>query len=100
MKRTKNYIVTGAIIVLTLFAAYPIWLISKPIPLEVQGEVEATHVKVASKLVGRVDSLPIHKGQEVQAGEVLFKIQSPEIQAKFEQALAVKKAAEAQKNKA
>jgi HlyD family secretion protein len=100
MKRTKNYIVTGAIIVFTLFAAYTIWLISKPIPLEVQGEVEATHVKVASKIVGRIDSLPIHKGQEVQAGEVLFRIESPELNAKLEQAQAVQKAAQAQKDKA
>jgi HlyD family secretion protein len=100
MKKTKNYIVIGAIIVLTLFAGYTIWLISKPIPLEIQGEVEATHVKVASKLVGRIDSLPIYKGMEVNAGEVLFRIESPEIEAKFDQAMAVKKAAEAQKDKA
>jgi HlyD family secretion protein len=100
MKKTKNYIVTGAIIVLSIFAAYTIWLISKPIPLEVQGEVEATHVKVASKIVGRIDSLPIHKGQEVQAGEVLFRIESPELNAKLEQAQAVQKAAQAQKDKA
>jgi len=100
MQRFKNYIIIGSAIFLTLFVGYTIWLISKPIPLEIQGEVEATQVKVASKIAGRIDSLPIHKGQAVLAGEVLFRIESPELEAKLKQACAVERAAEAQNSKA
>ena len=57
---------------LCIFLAYSIYILTKPIPLEIQGEVEATQIKVASKLVGRIDSLNIHKGQEVKAGDLLF----------------------------
>ena len=65
-----------------------------------QGQVEATQVKVASKLVGRIDSLGIKKGQKVKAGQVLFTLNSPEVEAKLKQAMAGKKAALAQSSKA
>jgi HlyD family secretion protein len=100
MKKTKSYLITSTIILLSIFVVYTLWLIAKPIPLEIQGEVEATQIKVASKLVGRIDSLPIRKGQEVECGDILFRIDSPEIEAKLTQAIAVKKAAEAQREKA
>lgn len=100
MKKTRNYIVLTTSILLILFATYTIWLISKPKPLEIQGEVEATQIKVASKLVGRIDSLAVSKGSVVHKGDLLFCIESPEVKAKLEQANAVKKAAQAQKNKA
>ncbi len=100
MKKTKNLIIPIAAISIIAFVAYTIWLISKPLPLEIQGEVEATQVNVASKLVGRLDSLAIHKGQEVKKGDVLFTIQSPELEARMSQAKAAKQAAEAQKLKA
>ncbi len=100
MKKTRIYIVLIGSIILVLFAAYTIWLISKPKPLEIQGEVEATQVKVASKLVGRIDSLAVSKGDSVHKGDLLFCIESPEVKAKLEQANAVKRAAQAQKDKA
>jgi HlyD family secretion protein len=100
MKKTRNYIIFSASIALVLFAAYTIWLICKPQPLEVQGEVEATQIKVASKLIGRIDSLAVSKGTYVHKGDLLFRIESPEVKAKLEQANAVKKAAQAQKDKA
>jgi HlyD family secretion protein len=62
--------------------------------------VEATQVKVASKLIGRIDSLMVHKGDDVTAGKLLFTVSSPELDAKYLQASAVRKAAGAQKEKA
>jgi len=100
MKKTKHYVIAGAIIAVIIFIGYAIWIIAKPIPLEVQGEVEATQVKVASKLIGRIDSLLVHKGDDVQAGTLLFTLSSPELDAKFLQASAVREAAGAQKEKA
>lgn len=85
---------------LVLFLVFSIWIISRPKPLEIQGEVDATQVKVASKLVGRMDSLAVHKGDVVKKGQLLFILKSPEVEAKLEQAHAALKGAEAQNSKA
>ncbi|MCG8412068.1 MAG: efflux RND transporter periplasmic adaptor subunit [Bacteroidales bacterium] len=100
MKRSRNYIIGSAIILLVLFIGYTIWLLSKPIDLEIQGEVDAKQIKVASKIIGRVDSLPVYKGQDISKNDLLFTINSPELEAKKLQASAAKLAAEAQKEKA
>lgn len=100
MKKSRNYIIATAIIILILFISYTIWILSKPTPIEIQGEVDATQLKIASKMVGRIDSLAVHKGQDISKGDLLFVIKSPELEAKKLQALAVKSAAESQKEKA
>ncbi len=100
MNKTKHYLIAGAIIALIIFIGYAIIIVARPVPLEVQGEVEATQVKVASKLVGRIDSLLVHKGDDVTLGTLLFTISSPELDAKYLQASAVRKAAGFQKEKA
>ncbi len=100
MKKTKYFIVTLGIVALLAFLVYSIVLISKPKAIEVQGEVEATQVKVASKLIGRVENLKVRRGTNVQKGDTLFMIYSPEVEAKMMQAQGARSAAEAQKNKA
>jgi HlyD family secretion protein len=100
MNKTKNFLIASAIIAMLVFTGYAIWIIAKPVPLEIQGEVEATQIKVASKLVGRIDSLMVHKGDDVSAGSILFTITSPELDAKYLQASAVRNAARFQKEKA
>jgi len=85
---------------LLLFIGYAIIIVSLPVPLEIQGEVEATQVKVASKLTGRIDSLCVKKGDEIVPGMLLFTLSSPELEAKYSQASAVRQAAGAQRDKA
>jgi HlyD family secretion protein len=82
------------------FVGYSVWIIAKPVPMEIQGEVEAKQIRIASKLIGRVDSLPIYKGMEVEKGKLLFTIESPEVQAKLKQAQAMREAAQATNSKA
>lgn len=100
MNKSKGFIIGGALVLLLTFVVYAIILVGKPVPLEIQGEVEATQIKVASKLIGRIDSLAIKKGDEVIPGMMLFTISSPEMEAKFSQASAVRKAVGAQRDKA
>lgn len=100
MKKSRNYIIAISIITLLVFIGYTIYLLSKPVPHEIQGEVDATQIKVASKIVGRIDNLAVHKGQDVEKGKLLFTINSPELEAKKMQATAVKSAATAQHRKA
>lgn len=99
-QKSRNSVIAVVVIALVGFLTYTMWLISAPQPLEIQGFVEATHIKVGSKLIGRIDSLAIHKGQDVKAGDFLFRISSPEVDAKLLQANAAKSAAEAQSAKA
>ena len=100
MNKTRNILAITAIVVLFFFLTYTAVVVSSPQKVILQGQVEATQVKVASKLVGRIDSLGIKKGQQVKAGQVLFILSSPEVEAKMKQAMAGKQAALAQSNKA
>lgn len=100
MNKKGNLFAAIGIAGLIIFLIYSTWIIGHKAPLEVQGEVEATQIKVASKLVGRIDSLPIHKGDVVKKGQLLFTFKSPEIEAKLAQAHAALLGAKAQNRKA
>lgn len=65
-----------------------------------QGEVEATQIKVASKVPGRIQNLLVKEGDVVTSGQLIFELESPEIQAKMKQAEAARSAAKAQDKKA
>jgi len=88
MNKTRNILAISAIALLVFFLIYTVIIVSKPKHIILQGQVEATQVKVASKLVGRIDSLGVKKGQMVEKGQLLFVLSSPEIEAKLRQAMA------------
>ncbi len=100
MNKTRNFIIGLFFTALLIFVLYTTWLITRPVPLEIQGEIEATQVRVASKIPGRIDAIAVRKGQQVQKGDFLFSIKSPEIEAKLQQATAAHSAAQAQSMKA
>ncbi|MFO8241228.1 MAG: biotin/lipoyl-binding protein [Dissulfuribacterales bacterium] len=62
------------------------WFFMKPEPPILQGEVEATQVKVSSKIAGRLESVIVREGERVQKGQLLLTLDSPEIAAKLKQA--------------
>ncbi len=66
----------------------------------IQGEVEATKVNVSAKIPGRVEEMLVEEGQTVEKGELLAILDSPQLQAKRQQANAAKQAASAQERKA
>lgn len=100
MNKTRNFIIGLFAIALLIFILYTTWLVTRPVPLEIQGEIESTQIRVASKIPGRIDAIAVRKGQQVQKGDFLFSIKSPEIEAKLQQATAARSAAEAQSMKA
>jgi HlyD family secretion protein len=77
-------------------AALSIWYLVRPLPLLVQGEVDATRFDIAARVDGRVAEIPVERGQDVAAGAVLVRIDNPETIAKSAQALAAKVVAESQ----
>ncbi|MBL7968251.1 MAG: HlyD family secretion protein [Prolixibacteraceae bacterium] len=100
MNKTRNFIIGLFFTALLVFILYTTWLITRPLPLEIQGEIEATQFRVASKIPGRIDSIAVKRGQKVAQGDFLFSISSPEIDAKLMQVTAMRNAAQAQSLKA
>jgi HlyD family secretion protein len=80
-------LIMGAFLTLTLTGIAACLLLSKP-PLLVQGEVDATEIKLAPKVVGRVQALSVHKGDQVKKSQMLVLLESRDLQAKLEQARA------------
>jgi HlyD family secretion protein len=62
----------------------------------VQGEVDATRFDIAARVDGRVGEIAVERGQNVEAGAVLVRIDNPETIAKHAQAVAAKLVADAQ----
>jgi HlyD family secretion protein len=87
-------VIVGAVI--AAVGALSIWYLVRPLPLLVQGEVDATRFDIAARVDGRVAEVPVSRGQHVAAGAVLVRIDNPETIAKNEQALAAKIVADAQ----
>jgi HlyD family secretion protein len=87
-------IIVGVVIIAV--ATLSIWYLLRGEPLLVQGEVDATRLDIAARVDGRVAAVPVARGQNVEAGAVLVKIDNPETIAKHQQALAAKVVAEAQ----
>lgn len=65
-----------------------------------QGQAEAKQISVAPKIPGRVEKIHIKERQNIQKGDLLLTIETPEINAKLEQAGAAQNAAQAQLAKA
>lgn len=87
MSSSKKYLAIAFIVV--LFAVVIISTIgilalgNKPEVL--QGQVEATEVRISGKLPGRIDKFLVKEGDNVQKGDTLVVINSPELWAKFAQ---------------
>src|SRR5262245_32707913 len=83
-------------VVIAIIAGLSIWYLVRPVPLLVQGEVDATRLDIAARVDGRVGEIPVVRGQNVAAGAVLVKIDNPETIAKRAQSVAAKAVAAAQ----
>jgi len=65
----------------------------------VQGETDATHVDIASKVSGRVDSIYVREGDMVRRGQLLATLDGTEIRARAVQAQAARDAAKASRDR-
>lgn len=68
-------------------------------PLVLQGQVEATEIRISGKLPGRVDSFLVQEGDWVKAGDTLVVINSPTIEAKYRQVNALEQVVQEQNKK-
>lgn len=89
-----------ALLVVVVIVAVGLWLAyRKPADL-VQGMADADSINVAAKITARVEKLHVREGDRVTPGQVLFELDSPEVEAKRRQATSVLAAAQATSEKA
>ncbi|MCK5847021.1 MAG: efflux RND transporter periplasmic adaptor subunit [Bacteroidales bacterium] len=98
--KSRNIIIGIATLLVLAMIAVTGWIMSNPPDIILQGMVEAKHIKVASKIPGRINKILVSVGQSVKAGDTLIIIGTPELDAKLKQAESVHNAAESQSEKA
>lgn len=89
----------GLIIVLVLVFVIGIY-VYKPEPVILQGEAVASEVRISGKVPGRIKEFMGEEGSFIHAGDTLVIIDSPELDAKLDQATSAEDAALAQNKKA
>ncbi len=103
MEKKKNYnllIGVAALVIILIVISVVGYLVSRPQPVVIQGEAEATEYRVSGKVPGRIEEFRAEEGQTVHKGDTLVIIDSPEIRSKIREANAARAAATAQKDKA
>ncbi|MCZ4339213.1 HlyD family secretion protein [Shewanella colwelliana] len=98
--RTNRVLAIVALIALVALLAYGLKLAHTPKPDRLQGQIEAREYNISSKVPGRVEQVLVRRGDSVEAGDLLFAIDSPELNAKLMQAQGGRDAAKAMQQEA
>jgi HlyD family secretion protein len=103
MATTRKSAASGVVGILILllvigFIGWGLWLSYHPVPVPLQGQIEARTINVAPKISARIATLAVREGQSVPAGAVLVTLDSPELQAKVAQANAAQAVADARRD--
>ena len=78
-----------AVVAITLIGLFS----SRKRSITLQGEVEATEIRISGKLLGRIDSFRVKEGDEVRSGDTLVVINSPIVEAQYRKSEALHHAA-------
>lgn len=95
----KSSMLLAAILIIAV-VVLALWFMLKPKTYYIQGQVEATQVRVSPEIPGKVLEILVKEGDAVSAGQLLAVMKTTTIDAKLKQAEAVKQAALAQLQKA
>lgn len=90
---------TGLILLVLLIAIFG-FIFWEPAPEFIQGEAEATEVRISGKVPGRIGIFRFNEGERVRQGDTVAILESPEVMAKYTQAEAAEAAARALSDKA
>ena len=101
MDKSKKYLTISFIVVLiaVIILSFTGMLLLKDKPVILQGQIEATEIRISGKLPGRIDTFLVKEGQNVKAGDTLVVINSPEALAKYQQVNALESIARFQNQK-
>lgn len=81
------------VVVPVAWIGWAFWHAYQPEKLVLQGQIEAQQFSVASKIPGRISEVLVRRGDQVEVGQLVFTIDSPELEAKLEQAKGTEQAA-------
>ena len=87
MDKTKRYLSVAFVAVLAIVIVVSLigMILLKKKPVILQGQIEATEIRISGKLPGRIDTFLVKEGQNVRQGDTLVVINSPEALAKYQQ---------------
>ncbi|WP_299017982.1 efflux RND transporter periplasmic adaptor subunit [uncultured Photobacterium sp.] len=100
MSKFKSLAAVVPAAVLVGWLGYTFWQAYQPQPERMQGQIEAQQYNVSSKVPGRIEQVLVRKGDNVERGDLIFTLLSPELDAKLEQAKAGQEAAGAMADQA
>jgi HlyD family secretion protein len=89
MKRSTSIITAVYILGLVGFIAHGYSTQTNQPSSIIQGTVEAPEIRISAKIPGRVADIYVHEGQKVAKGDLIFSLESPELEAKRAQAQAL-----------
>lgn len=100
MRKLSEIFALVPVLAIVAWVGYSFWQAYQPQPAILHGQIEAQQYNISSKVPGRIDQVLVRKGDQVEPGQLIFSITSPELDAKLEQAKAVEQAATAMADQA
>lgn len=97
-KVNKPVLLSAAAVACLLVMGVGFWMGTHPSEEPLYGVMQAKTVDVAAKVTGRVETLPVHEGDTVSAGQLLMTLDIPEVEAKLKEVEALKSAATARQS--
>jgi len=94
MNKLISFLSWIIIIVLLVLISHSFWKAYQPKEQRLQGQIEARHYNISSKIPGRIDNIFVRKGEQVHKKQLIYTLLSPELEAKLEEARAISAAAE------
>ncbi|QYJ75877.1 HlyD family secretion protein [Shewanella sp. FJAT-52076] len=82
----NRLLATSALVALVIALGWGLMLAHTPAKAPLQGQIEAREYHVSSKVPGRIEQVMVRTGDTVAAGDLLYVIDSPELNAKLMQA--------------
>ena len=73
----KVLMFTGIVIIVFLVAIFG-FIFWEPVPEIIQGEAEATEVRISGKVPGRIERFLVDEGDQVKKGDTVAILDSPE----------------------
>ncbi len=101
MNSNRKYLSIAFIVLLIVVVVFTVigLIFMRKQPLVLQGQAEATEIRISGKLPGRIDTFLVKEGDWVKKGDTLVVINSPLVEAKYKQADALKQVAVEQNKK-
>lgn len=97
-KVNKPVLLSAAAVACLLVLGVGFWMGTHPSEEPLYGVMQAKTVDIAAKVTGRVETLPVHEGDTVSAGQLLMTLDIPEVEAKLKEVEALKSAATARQS--